>query len=89
MLESDAAHTTPPSPSRHGTDTQHDECAITQRVRSCRLFLLGLQHAAIELVALDRFEQRLEIALAKAFVFLALADALFGAPAAQPETLIA
>src|SRR3546814_21085558 len=33
---------------------------------------VGLQHAAADLVEFDRFEQRLEIALAEAFVALAL-----------------
>src|SRR5690606_31673751 len=33
-----------------------------------------LQHAALHLVALDRLEQRLEVALAEAFVALALDD---------------
>src|SRR5690606_26305630 len=34
----------------------------------------GLQHAALHLVALDRFEQGLEVALAEALVALALDD---------------
>src|SRR3546814_8638669 len=45
-----------------------------EREKGCREGAPALQHAALHLVALDAFEQGLEVAFAEAFVALALDD---------------
>src|SRR5215470_18016730 len=53
-----------------------DGCGLRSRRRTRRwlrcVIVLHLQHAAADLVFLDRFEQRLEIALAESVIALAL-----------------